>query len=79
MTDLTWRPHWSTIQGFNLSGRRHQTLDTTKFDLSSDRARVRDTTYNLGDSNNNYEEVIQDVSYKVVEKKAQMDHVEDAP
>ena len=35
--------------------------------------------YNTRDSNNNYEEGIQDVSYEVVKKKAQTDHVEDAP
>ena len=23
MTDLTWRPHWSTTQGFDPSGRKH--------------------------------------------------------
>ena len=35
--------------------------------------------YNTRDSNNNYEEGIQDVSYEVVEKKAQMDHVDNVP
>ena len=35
--------------------------------------------YNPRDSNSNYEEGIQDVSNEVVEKKAQMNHVVDAP
>ena len=35
--------------------------------------------FNPRDSNNNYEEGMQDVSNKFDEKKAQTDHVEDAP
>ena len=34
--------------------------------------------YNPRDSNNNYEEGIQDVSNEVVEKEVQMDHMEDS-
>ena len=34
---------------------------------------------NPRDSNNNYEDGIQDVSYEVTRKNVQTDHVEDAP
>ena len=51
----------------------------TEFDLSSHRAGDRDTVYNSRDSKHNYEDKIQDVSYAVVRKKVQMDHVKDKP
>ena len=71
MIDLMWRPHWSKTPNVR--------YPASEFDLSSDRARDRDATYNPRDSNNNYEDGVQDVSYEVVEKKAQMDHIEDTP